>query len=73
MDSAGFQFSDQADQVGQISSEPIIDQSDALARDHQLPNVELNSTGLKISPLENNVPKRKPTNCGTGSMECSRM
>ena len=30
---------------------------DALARDGQLPDVELNSTGLKISPLENNVPK----------------
>jgi hypothetical protein len=34
-----------------------LDQSDALARDGQLPDVELNSTGLKISPLENSVPK----------------
>jgi TnpA family transposase len=34
-----------------------LDQSDALARDGQLPDVELNSTGLKITPLENNVPK----------------
>jgi hypothetical protein len=29
-----------------------LDQSDALARDGQLPDVELNSTGLKISPLD---------------------
>ena len=56
MDSTGFQFSDQADQVGQISSEPIIDQSDALARDRQLPDVELNSTGLKITPLTPTLP-----------------
>ena len=34
-----------------------LDQSDALARDGQLPDVELNSAGLKISPLENSVPK----------------
>ena len=34
-----------------------LDQTDALAREDQLPDVELNSAGLKISPLENSVPK----------------
>jgi hypothetical protein len=32
-------------------------QTDELARAGQLPDVELNSAGLKISPIENNVPK----------------
>ena len=34
-----------------------LDQTDALAREDQLPDAELNSTGLRISPLENSVPK----------------
>ncbi len=34
-----------------------LDQTDALAREGQLPDAELSSTGLKISPLENSVPK----------------
>jgi hypothetical protein len=34
-----------------------LDQTDELARAGQLPDVELNSAGLKISPIENNVPK----------------
>ena len=34
-----------------------LDQTDELARAGQLPDVELNGAGLKISPIENNVPK----------------
>jgi hypothetical protein len=34
-----------------------LDQTDALAGSGQLPDVELSSAGLKISPLENSVPK----------------
>jgi hypothetical protein len=34
-----------------------LDQSNALASDGQLPDVELNSAGLKISSLENSLPK----------------
>jgi TnpA family transposase len=34
-----------------------LDQTNALAREDQLPDAELNSAGLKISPLENSVPK----------------
>ncbi len=34
-----------------------LDQTSALAREGQLPDVQLSSTGLKISPLENSVPK----------------
>ena len=34
-----------------------LDQTDALAREDQLPDAELNTAGLKISPLENSVPK----------------
>jgi TnpA family transposase len=34
-----------------------LDQTNALAREDRLPDAELNSTGLKISPLENGVPK----------------
>src|SRR5260370_22735455 len=34
-----------------------LDQTGALARENQLPDAELSSTGLKISPLENSVPK----------------
>jgi len=34
-----------------------LDQTDALAEGGQLPDVEVSSAGLKISPLENNVPK----------------
>jgi hypothetical protein len=35
----------------------MLDQTDALARCGQLPDVELSSAGLKISPLENSVPR----------------
>jgi len=34
-----------------------LDQTGELAREGQLPDVELSSAGLKISPLENSVPK----------------
>ena len=34
-----------------------LNRTDVLARAGDLPDVELNSTGLKISPLENSVPK----------------
>jgi TnpA family transposase len=34
-----------------------LDNTDALARENHLPDVELNGSGLKISPLENSVPK----------------
>jgi TnpA family transposase len=34
-----------------------LSQTDALAAAGQLPDAELNSSGLKITPLENNVPK----------------
>jgi len=34
-----------------------LDQTNTLAREDQLPDAELNTTGLKISPLENSVPK----------------
>ena len=34
-----------------------LDQTNALAREDQLPDAELNSAGLRISPLENSVPK----------------
>ena len=38
-----------------------LDQTNALAREDQLPDAELNSAGLKISPLENSVPKKAET------------
>ena len=41
-----------------------LDQTSALAREGQLPDVELSSTGLKISPLENSVPKDADALCG---------
>jgi hypothetical protein len=34
-----------------------LDHTDALARADELPDVELSTAGLKITPLENNVPK----------------
>ena len=34
-----------------------LDHTDLLARESQLPDVELSSAGLKISPLDNSVPK----------------
>jgi hypothetical protein len=34
-----------------------LDRTEELARTGQLPDVELSSAGLKISPIENNVPK----------------
>jgi TnpA family transposase len=39
----------------------VLDQTNALAREDQLPYAELNSSGLKISPLENSVPKEAET------------
>ncbi len=47
-----------------------LDQTNALAREDQLPDAELNSAGLKISPLENSVPKEAELS-GTRSVVCS--